>query len=121
MNILIVEDERLSRENISSILKENNYNSIIEASNGLEALKYMKEFLPELVITDIRMPQMDGLKFIEAAKKLSPTTLYVIISSYDMFEYARKAISLGVYAYLLKPVNTEELLQCVATCLDIIQ
>ena len=121
MKILIVEDEHLSRENISLILKDNHYGPVIEASNGKEALKYMEVFLPELVITDIRMPLMDGLEFIEAAKKLSPSTLYVILSSYDMFEYARKAIALGVYAYLLKPFKTAELLQCVAACRDIIQ
>jgi len=120
MKILIVEDEPLTRENIILILKAHGYSSIIEASNGKEALESLKKNSPQLIITDIRMPQMDGLKFIEEAKKLFPNILYIIISSYDMFEYAQKAISLGVYSYLLKPIKEDELLQCVSSCLDII-
>lgn len=121
MKILIVEDELLTRENIILILKKNTDHSILEASNGREALDCLKRNSPDLIITDIRMPQMNGLEFIEEAKKLLPDTLYIIISSYDMFEYAQKAISLGVYAYLLKPVKEDELLTGVSACLKIIQ
>lgn len=82
---------------------------IEEAGNGEEALKLLDIFCPEIVLVDIRMPKMDGLAFIENAKKTHPETVYVIMTAYSDFSYAKTAIQLGVEAYLLKPINKTEL------------
>ena len=77
--------------------------------NGLEALQLLKEHPVDLVITDIRMPRMDGLTFIAEAKRLRPQLKFVILSGYSDFDYARQAIQLGVSDYLLKPLVQSEL------------
>lgn len=79
------------------------------AHNGLDAYEKIREYMPDIVITDIRMPGMDGLEMIRLAKTLSPSMEFIIISGYRHFEYARNAIKYGVSDYLLKPVKKEEL------------
>ena len=79
------------------------------AENGIEALEKIKEFHPDIVITDIRMPGYDGLDLIRLGKEEAPNTEFVIISGYRHFEYAQMAIRYGVNAYLLKPIRTDEL------------
>lgn len=79
------------------------------AENGIEALEKIKEFYPDIVITDIRMPGYDGLDLIRLGKEEAPNTEFVIISGYRHFEYAQMAIRYGVNAYLLKPIRKDEL------------
>ena len=79
------------------------------AENGIEALEKIKEFHPDIVITDIRMPGYDGLDLIRLGKEEAPNTEFVIISGYRHFEYAQMAIRYGVNAYLLKPIRKDEL------------
>ena len=80
------------------------------AHNGIEALDLAKEYHPDIAITDIRMPGLDGLEFIEKAKEVDPNLEFIIISGYQQFEYAKKAIKYGVSDYLLKPIKKEELI-----------
>ena len=75
------------------------------AGNGKEGLALLKEQRPELLMTDIRMPHVDGLQLIEEGKKLNPGLMAIVFSGYDDFEYAREAISIGVDQYILKPVT----------------
>lgn len=79
------------------------------AENGIEALEKIKEFYPDIVITDIRMPGYDGLDLIRLGKEEAPKAEFVIISGYRHFEYAQMAIRYGVNAYLLKPIKKDEL------------
>lgn len=79
------------------------------AENGIEALEKIKEFHPDIVITDIRMPGYDGLDLIRLGKEEAPKAEFVIISGYRHFEYAQMAIRYGVNAYLLKPIRKDEL------------
>ncbi|GAE31381.1 response regulator transcription factor [Alkalihalobacillus hemicellulosilyticus] len=108
---IVVEDEALIRRNITKKVHELNETIQVvgEAMNGKEALTLIEEHLPDLVITDIRMPMMDGL---ELAKQLFfgyPHIKVVIISGHHEFEYARQAIAFQVNEYLLKPIVNEEL------------
>lgn len=73
---------------------------------------------PDLVLTDIRMPEMDGLEFIEKLKEILPECVFVILSGYDDFEYARQAISLGVSHYILKPLQKNEFSQVMTDCIQ---
>ena len=79
------------------------------AENGIEALEKIKEFYPDIVITDIRMPGYDGMDLIRLGKEEAPKAEFVIISGYRHFEYAQMAIRYGVNAYLLKPIRKDEL------------
>lgn len=78
-------------------------------SNGLDAIMAVEEGRPEIVITDIRMPGIDGMELIKRVKEVSPMTEVIIISGYRHFEYAQTAIRYGVRNYLLKPIRKDEL------------
>lgn len=109
--VLIVDDEKYICKFIENRTnwKELQLEVIGNARNGEEALKKMEMERPDIVLVDIRMPKMDGLTFIEEAKKRYCGVSYIIMSAYNDFTYAQQAIRLGVEDYLLKPVNTEVL------------
>ena len=117
--ILICDDEAILRQGIRKIL-ETCYRDmeIRECSDGMEGYKTMAVWNPDAVITDIRMPVLDGLAMIEKAQADGITAQYVVISAYRDFEYARTAIRCGVREYILKPVNRFELTDCVSRLLD---
>lgn len=109
--VLIVDDEKFIRKSIRNRIDWEKYGFSVEAEagNGEEALCIMRDLQPHMVLVDIRMPVMDGLAFITEAKKIFPKTIYVIMSAYSDFEYARKAIQIGIEDYVLKPVEEEEM------------
>lgn len=81
------------------------------AFDGKKGLELVRRHMPDLLLTDIRMPYIDGLQLIEEAKRLNPSLLTVVFSGYDDFEYARKAVRLGVLDYLSKPIDIDEMMQ----------
>jgi two-component system response regulator YesN len=104
--VFLVEDEIVVREGIrKNILWEQyGFQYAGDASDGELALPLIRQIQPDLLITDIRMPFIDGLQLIELIRKELPRTKIVIISGYDDFSYAQQAIRLGVEQYLLKPI-----------------
>ena len=86
------------------------------AGNGKEGLALLKEQRSELLMTDIRMPHVDGLQLIEEGKKQNPELMAIVFSGYDDFEYARRALKLGVQDYLTKPINMDELTYLASDC-----
>jgi two-component system response regulator YesN len=113
--ILVADDEDIIRRGIVTILKRELENDIcfLEAENGIEALKLCREHLPQMVITDIRMPFCDGLNFIKNVSESGHEPIFIILSGYADFEYAQNAIKLGVSEYILKPINKQELVTLV--------
>ena len=110
-SIILVDDEEEVRK---SIIKQIDWESagfqvVVDAENGEDALEKIEVLEPDVVLTDIRMPYMDGLTLAEKIRQRYPSTKVVIFSGYDDFEYAQKAIKLNVTEYILKPVNVEEL------------
>ena len=114
-SVLLVEDEISIREGIRDIIewKKLGFRFAAEAKNGREALEIFHRIRPDLVITDIRMPQCGGLEFIAGIRESSPggadETKVVILTGFDDFNYAQAAIRLRVRDYLLKPVSPGEL------------
>ncbi|HWT74007.1 MAG TPA: response regulator [Mobilitalea sp.] len=110
-SILIADDEELIREGIKARLEylELKPDELYEAENALQAIELLKEHTVDIVITDIRMPDMDGITFIKQVKPLYPNIQFIILSGYAEFEYAEQAIQLGVKAYLLKPISNDSL------------
>lgn len=110
-SIILVDDEEEVRK---SIIKQIDWESagfrvVGDAENGEDGLEKIEQLEPNVVLTDIRMPFMDGLTLTEKIRQRYPSTKVVIFSGYDDFEYAQKAIKLNVTEYILKPVNVEEL------------
>ncbi len=114
--MVVVDDEYIVVEGIKTILQREKMNCEIVgfAYDGIEALRVIKETCPDIVITDIRMPGMDGLSLIEECREFLSETVYVIISGYTEFEYARKALVLDVMNYIDKPVTIEKIAEVIS-------
>jgi two-component system response regulator YesN len=110
--LLLVDDEEEVRKGIVKKINWQEYGFEIsgEAENGREALDLAEKLNPDLVLTDIKMPFMNGLELAEVLKKSCPTTKVIIITGFDDFDYARKAIGLNVIEYILKPVSSQDLI-----------
>ena len=110
MRILIVEDEIRIREGIQRLLNklDSGYTIVGEANDGEEGLRLCKELDPDLIITDVQMPRMNGLQMLETLYAEGILTKAIVLSAYSEFEYARSAMKLGVTEYLLKPVNLND-------------
>ena len=112
--VLIVDDEPYIRQGLKSIIDWEQYGFIIcgEASDGEEGVKQVIKLSPDLVITDIKMPVMDGLEFIKHSKNiLGSNAHFIVLSGYNDFKYARSSIKYGVIDYLLKPIEEVELIE----------
>ncbi|MDU4694861.1 MAG: response regulator [Paenibacillus sp.] len=122
-NVMIVEDSKPILRNIRTLLGslELPVQVVATAANGEEALELIRQQPVDLVLTDIRMPKMDGLALIEQAKPLRPRLLFILISGYNDFEYTRKAINLQVFDYLLKPVERKQLAEVMDRALERLQ
>ncbi|HEA7276533.1 TPA: response regulator transcription factor [Campylobacter jejuni] len=113
--ILVVEDEIKTRELLINVLSER-FSKVIGAQNGDEGLKKFKKFKPDLVITDIAMPIMDGLDMAREIKEISDDVPIVVLSAYSEKERLLRSIDIGIDKYLIKPVDIEELFK-VLDCL----
>jgi len=120
IKVMIVDDNKLIRQSI--ILTINweliGCNVVCEAANGLEAINLSKEYLPDLIITDIRMPGLDGLGLTQEVKEYLPHVKVIIITGYDEFKYAQRAIKLGAFDLILKPINNEELYEVITRAVN---
>ena len=118
MKIFLVEDEVFALRTLCKKVRDlsPDYEIAGTASDGVEALPLILEARPEVVITDIRMSRMDGLTLIREMKEAGVSAIPVILSGYQEFEYAKQAIHLGVNDYLLKPIEMNELKECLESC-----
>jgi two-component system, response regulator YesN len=104
INVMIVEDEPFVRMGLRNIVDNNEigFNVCAEASNGREALKLLSECHPDIILLDIKMPQMDGIEFLKEKKLLGDTTPVIVLSCHGEYEYVREAMKLGAKDYILK-------------------
>ena len=111
MKVFLVDDEIAIRENLRNSFpwEQNGFQLVGEAPDGEMALPMIRDLNPDILLTDIRMPFMDGMALCAEVKRVLPWIGVVILSGYDDFSYARQAISLGVKEYLLKPITADEL------------
>lgn len=110
INIMYIEDDALATSKLKNIL-EKYYNKIIIASNGEDAFEKMKnEPKIDLIISDINMPKMDGLQFLEELRKVNSDTPFVFVTARDEPDKMLKAIQLDINNYILKPINLQNLL-----------
>lgn len=110
ITVIIIDDERWVCQLIKRIVKweELKFHIIGEAYDGNEAFELIKIKKPDLVITDIRMPGLDGISLIKNVKELRFNTKFIIISGYSDFEYAKSALKYGALGYILKPIDEKE-------------
>jgi len=113
LNILIVDDEPLERQAIRLILETyRSHDRIVgEAGDGEEAVRIAQAVKPDVILLDIRMPGLDGMQVAKILRPALPETRLVVVSAYGEFNYAKTAVALGISDYLLKPVDTGEMIE----------
>lgn len=109
--VLIIDDESIIRKGIKNIInwKQLDCEVCADASDGIEGIELIRKYLPEIIITDIRMPGLDGLSMIKQVKSIVPNTKIIILTGYRDFDYVQEAIKCGAFDFLLKPSKIEEL------------
>lgn len=109
--ILLVDDEAIIRKGLKNVIDWASMDCIVvgEASSGLEGMELIKALKPDIVITDIKMPGINGLEMIEKTKEIVPCCKIIILTGFRDFEYLQKSIKLGAFDYLLKPSKIEDI------------
>lgn len=119
IKILIVDDEQIERDGMQAILRKVFPELQIEqAKNGMQAVELSATYQPDLILMDIKMPEMSGLEAIQLIAKEHPDMKFVMVTAYDHFDYAQAAIKLGVKDYILKPSKASEIAATVRKVLD---
>ena len=119
IRILLADDHTIVRDGIKYLLdEEDNLEIIGEASNGLEALKLVDELQPDLLIIDVRMPEMNGIEAVEILNQKSTKTKAIVLSMHDSEEYILKSIKAGASGYLLKDTDKKEFIKAIYTVND---
>lgn len=113
--VVIIDDEPIIVEGLSRVIKWNEYGCEIvgSASDGREGLELIRKKQPDIIFSDIAMPGMDGLQMIAAIRVEAPQTMIAILTGYRDFDYAQKAVNLGVNRFMLKPSNLSEIEEAV--------
>ncbi|QGH36010.1 response regulator [Gracilibacillus salitolerans] len=122
-NLFIAEDESIIRRGLKKSLNWESYsiNVIGEAEDGEEALNKAIEFRPDILFIDINMPFLNGLELMEKLRPILPDAVFIVISGYNEFIYAQKAIKMGTIDYILKPVKKPELERSIENAIDILK
>lgn len=121
--VLLVDDEPMIIEGLKYLINWENYGLVIaaQASNGLQAIEVLERETIHVVVTDIKMPDMNGLELIKYMANKSLQAKCIVLSGYDDFEYVRETIKLGIENYLLKPVDVEELIPTLQSTVEKIE
>ncbi len=117
IKILYVEDDEIARENGIEYL-ENFFEQIYEASDAIIALQLYEKHKPDIIITDIQMPKLNGLEFVKRIRQKDKDTQIIIITAFCDKDYLLKAIELGLVKYLVKPVREKEFEEALFLCVD---
>lgn len=118
--IVIADDEEIIRNGLKNLIESYDLDlSVVgTAQDGEEALQLIHMYQPEIILMDINMPFMNGLEVIEKTKEIDPNAKIIIISGYDQFKYAQKALELGVFSYLLKPIQYRDFKNIIIKAMD---
>ncbi|MBN1304658.1 MAG: response regulator, partial [Anaerolineales bacterium] len=120
--VFLVEDEIVTREGIRDNVnwKSAGFEFCGEAADGETAVPLIEAAQPDILITDIKMPFMDGLQLSKIIRTQMPWVKIIILSGHDEFEYAQKAVTIGATEYLLKPISSGELLKAMKRISDLL-
>jgi DNA-binding NarL/FixJ family response regulator len=114
IKLLIADDHPVVREGlISMISREPDFKVVAEANNGLEAIEKAKQYKPDVILMDLRMPELDGVEAIRQIAEVEPETKFIILTTFSDDEYIFKGIEVGARAYLLKDAPREELFKAI--------
>ena len=115
LTVLYVEDDTDTREQFSEFLRRP-VGTLITAANGVEGLEAFKKHLPDIVVTDILMPQMDGLTMAYEIRGIVPSVPIIVITAFEQTDYLLRAVNIGIDKYVTKPVNSYLMFECLLEC-----
>ena len=118
-NILIAEDELITRMDIAEIIKEAQHNVVGEASDGFDCIELCRKHRPDLVIMDIKMPILDGIKASKIIMEENIAGCIVLLTAYNDKEYVEEAKKVGVMNYLIKPIDEKSIIPAIEVALSI--
>lgn len=118
IKILVVDDEEHTRIGYAEVLEMENYD-IITAEDAFKAIELLKNNQFNIIVTDLKMPEMDGIALLERVKQISPNTKAIMITAFGSFKTYKKATDNGVVIYLNKPVRAAELIEAVSAVANI--
>ncbi|MDV4151851.1 response regulator [Clostridium sp. AL.422] len=123
LKILIADDEKYERDSVIKLIEENFKDklTIAQAKNGREAIEISEQIRPEIIIMDIKMPGINGIKAIEEISKSAPTTYFIMLTAYDYFDFAIEAVKLNVKEYLLKPFIRTDLINKINNAIELVE
>jgi two-component system response regulator VanR len=120
IKVLYVEDDDIARENGIEYL-ENFFQIIYEASDAINALKLYEKYKPDIIITDIQMPKLNGLEFVKRIREKDKNTQIIIITAFSDKDYLLKAVELHLVKYLVKPVREKEFEEALFLCINALE
>lgn len=120
MNIFVVDDERIIRVSLADELRDAGY-EVFEFANAKSALMQINELLPDIIITDLKMPEMNGIEFLQKIKKNNPDIYVLVMTAYSTVSTAVEAMKLGAYDYIEKPFNNEKILLLIQHIIELKQ
>lgn len=118
--ILYIEDDEITRENFNSFLKRK-CNELYIAKDGKEGLELFDKYNPDIIITDIEMPNLDGLSMAKKVRKKSKKTQIIITTAYTSQEYLMEAVNLHLIKYIVKPISLPKLNEALSNCEDFLE
>jgi YesN/AraC family two-component response regulator len=119
ISLLVVDDDKMARDVISLIIAREFPNSTIYlAENGKTGLELFKEHTPDIVITDINMPVMDGIQMVSEIKSVKDNTRFIVLTGYSDEDYTAQFCELGVKECIVKPIVFKRLFNAIENCLD---
>jgi len=121
--VLIIDDEPLIIQNLSTVINWRNFNyeMVEKAFDGKEALEIITHVKPHLILTDINMPEKNGIELLKALNQQPFEPIVILISGYDEFEYAREGLKYNAFDYILKPIDYEQLTDCIQRATNVIK
>ncbi|ATD54512.1 response regulator transcription factor [Clostridium chauvoei] len=123
IKVLIVDDEYYSRKGLKCIIPWEKMKCKVlgEASNAYEAINIAKEIKPDIIITDINMPEINGIEMAKNIKEILPNTKFIVITGYDDFQYARGAVKINALDFILKPIQVSEFTEAINNAVSLIE
>ena len=121
-SVLIADDDSILRMMLKSILDDSGEYSVVgEAINGMEAVKKFASLKPDLVLLDINMPKVNGLRALEEIRKINPTALVMMVSSDSTRDKVKEAVQKGAFGFVVKPLTAEIVLSKIRMCIKALE